>query len=174
MKAANMVELGFCKSPHGIKGEFSFSLYNKDSSVLKKKTQVLLVPHTKSSSIKPEGEYFEISQIKFGNKVIARLTGIEDRNQVEAMIPFSIHLSRDKFPALDEGEFYYFDLIGFQVVGDDGKELGSVDNFYENNDQLILVLKINNEIIELPYVDHFFPAKDLAKKILVVNLPEEL
>ena len=65
-------------------------------------------------------------------------------------------------------------MIGFQVVDDEDRNLGVVENFYENNDQLVLVLKIGSEVIELPYVDHFFPAKDLKKRILVVNLPEEL
>lgn len=167
-----LIELGTCKKPHGIKGEFSFHLFNSQDSILSKGSSITLVPLDKSSCINPSGEVFVIDAINFGNKTICRLKGVDNRNLVEEMIPFSIQVKRSEFPDLKSGEFYLSDLIGLVLIDAENKEVGSVENFFENGPQVILVIDYRGEKLELPYVPSFFPEIDVPNRKLSFIPPE--
>ncbi len=174
MSEKKFVELGVCKSPHGVKGGFTFFLHNPEDSILENGAEVLLVPIDKKSSLPSEGKVFKISQISFGNKVIVYFDGISDRNDVEAMIPFSVQISRDEFPEAADGEFYLVDIIGAPVFNhQNGNKIGVIDSFYENGLQLIAVVR-GEESYELPFIDAFFPVIDVENKRVEMNIPEYL
>ncbi|MGK0367011.1 MAG: 16S rRNA processing protein RimM [Thermoproteota archaeon] len=166
------IELGSCEKPHGIKGGFSFYLFNQDESILKKGFEVFLKPAKPSSSIEESGLLIKIKSIQFGNKTICYLENITDRNNVEAMIPFKILVDREDFPSPAEDEFYIADLKGAKVIDlATNKEVGIIKGFSDNGQQMIICIAglVN---IDLPYVDHFFPKVDIEKLIIYVNLPE--
>ena len=167
-----LVELGVATRPHGIKGGFIFKLINSQDSILRKGTRISINPLSESSDIPKEGKEVLIETIHFGNKTICYLKGIKDRNIVEAMLPFSIHLPRSEFPTLDSGEWYLDDLIGLKVFNLDGYEIGTVESFYDNGAQSVLCLKIESKKLELPFIDAFFPFVDIEKNKIVLNEPE--
>jgi 16S rRNA processing protein RimM len=167
-----LVLLGVCGKPHGIKGGFHFNLENCDDSVLKKNSKVLLKPSSKQSSISPDGESFVIQSISFGHKVMVYLEGITDRNLVESMVPFEIYVDRSSFPEIDEDEFYISDLIGIDVFSQEtGEKVGTVKNYYDNSVQTVLIIE-GEESLELPFVDHFFPVVDIENNRIEVNIPK--
>lgn len=173
----NLVELGFCVKPHGIKGGFVFNLYNKEDSVLENGGPVLLIPKNEQSSLNSRGEVHQIEKISFGNKVTVYLKGVSDRNFVEAMIPFMIKIPRSLFPKTEDGEYYLSDLIGMEVYhnGADGEKAGQVSDCYDNGAQLVLViLKIDNEVLELPFINQFFPVVDIDNNRIEMIVPEML
>lgn len=168
----NLIELGTCKKVHGIKGEFSLFLFNPEDSVLAPKMQVMLFPLDSSSVLSAQGEKFTITTLRFGNKTILKLDEVQDRNYAEQLIPFSLRLDRKHFPPLSEGEFYISDLVGFALIASDGA--GEVVNFYQNQDQTILVLRWNNTELELPFVDSFFGPVSVKAKTIEFFPPEIL
>jgi len=169
-----LIELGTCKKPHGIKGGFSFALYNMEESILRDGIVITLLPLDKSSSVDPKGQKIAIKSISFGNKVTAYFDGINDRNLVEEMIPFSIWIERDMFPVLDEDEFYIEDLVGLEVFDSaSGKKIGKVSSHYDNGMQTILVIT-GDKKIELPLVENFFPVIDIENKRIEINIPQEV
>ncbi len=63
---------------------------------------------------------------------IARFAEIADRTAAERMRGTALTVPRASLPALDEGEYYYTDLIGLPAVSDLGEDLGTciaVENF---------------------------------------------
>jgi 16S rRNA processing protein RimM len=171
-KKNDLVLLGNCHKPHGIRGEFSFFLENMHDSVLKKGSEITLFPKNPSSSIKTDGEVFKIEKISFGNKAIARLVGVVDRNQVEAMVPFEIFVDRKELPEPDEDEVYLSDLIGLKVLeqGTD-RELGKVTKFFDNGAQVVLTIR-GHKSFDIPFVKHFVPEIDVAAGVMWVNVPQ--
>lgn len=172
MSNNDLIELGTSNKPHGIKGGFLFKLENTTDSVLSKKSKITLFPLSAASSIDKAGEVFEIANIHFGNKTICYLKDITDRNIVEGMLPFSIHYPRSLFPQTAEDEFYVNDLIGLKVLNTQGHEVGRVEGQYDNGVQTVLKLKINNQIIELPFVENFFPEVNMEKRTITFIPPE--
>src|SRR2546421_2003914 len=58
--------------------------------------------------------------------VIARLSGIEDRDQAEALRGLRLHLPRAALPQTEAEEYYHADLIGLEAVLGDGTRVGRV------------------------------------------------
>lgn len=172
MKDKNLIELGSCSRPHGIKGAFAFKLFNTHESVLEKGSVVTIFPGSAKSHVEKNGQEIEIDEIHFGNKTICYLKGIRDRNIVESMIPFSIFFPRDKFPEPDEDELYLQDLVGLKVVDIDGYEIGKLQSYFDNGAQIVLKIKLESEIIELPFVENFFPHVQLERGTITMILPE--
>ncbi len=168
----NLIKLGGCRRPHGIKGGFLFYLFSGQETILKRGMEVTLVPENFASVLPREGQKHVISNLVFGAKIIAYLKEVSSRNQVEALIPFEILLPREDFPVLEESEFYLSDLLGLKVVDHRTKEeMGTVKGVSDNTVQTILEVrgKIN---IDLPFVDSFFPAVDLELKFIEIIVPE--
>ncbi|RPJ75448.1 MAG: 16S rRNA processing protein RimM [Alphaproteobacteria bacterium] len=173
MKKSDNIHIGHCTTPHGIKGEFSFVLYNQEDSVLHDGAMVSLLPRSTSSSIPQDGKDFKIKKISFGNKTIVTLDGVNDRNIVEAMVPFDIYFDRSNFPEADEDEYYLNDLLGLEVFDFITKKpIGRVMDFYENGAQVVLKIKTDNEIIELLFLEQFVPVVDIDKGRIEVIIPE--
>lgn len=175
MKSNNskLISVGHCVKPHGIKGGFVFVLENKEGSSLEYVKSISLFPRNDSSSIRPEGEIFKILNISFGNKVIAYLEGVTDRNTTEAMIPFEININRSDLPELDSGEFYAEDFIGWEVYEHSSKQMiGKVTNYYDNGAQIIFVIEGQNKTIEIPFVENFVPVIDEEQHSLQVVIPK--
>lgn len=168
----DLIELGFCRKPHGVKGAFSFHLYNRENSILTKNFKVTLRPLGPESSLPKMGKVFEIASISFGNKIIATLKGVEDRNSVESMLPFSILVERKDFPETEEGEIYLSDLIGCKAYEENGDLVGEVVDLGFNGVQDILVIKGKDKKIEILFIDTFVLDVDMKNNRLVVRLPE--
>ena len=173
-KSDEMVELGECCRPHGIKGGFSFHLYNIEDSVLESGGKITLFPKGTNSSIDINGQLIKISNISFGNKVIAYLEGVENRSLAEEMIPFIIKIYKSELPQLEEGEFYMSDLIGINVFELNGeKEIGIIKDYYENGAQTVLTIQLKSgKKIDIPFINEFFPEVDLENSLVRVILPQ--
>lgn len=172
MKKSGDIHIGHCTTPHGIKGEFSFVLYNPEDSVLHDGAVISLLPRSEASSVPQDGKEFKIQKISIGNKAIVRLDGVSDRNTVEAMVPFDIYFARENFPETDPDEYYLNDLLGL-VVFDfiTKKELGRVIDFYENGAQVILKIKTENEFLEILFIEQYVPEVDIENGRIEVIVP---
>jgi 16S rRNA processing protein RimM len=63
--------------------------------------------------------------------LIARLPGIEDRDQAEALRGLRLYLPRSALPQPEAEEYYHADLIGLDAVLGDGTRVGRVRAIYD-------------------------------------------
>jgi 16S rRNA processing protein RimM len=173
------VELGGCRSPHGIKGGFNCFLYNTQESILKKGMALILMPENDNSSLPPEGTTMTIAKISIGgkeHKAILYLEEVNGRIQAEKMLPFSISLTRDTLPKIDKNdEFYVVDLLGCQVVTAESKPdpIGKISDYYQlENDSIVFTIETEAERFDLPFTKQFFPRVDLEAKEVEIVMPE--
>lgn len=172
MKKSQNIHIGHCTSPHGIKGEFSFVLYAPEDSALSDGMVVTLTPRGEGSTVPHDGKEFKIKTIRIGNKAIATLEGVSDRNMVEAMVPFDIHLDRESFPETEDDEYYVNDLLGVEVYHYYTKSLiGRVMDFYENGAQVVLKIKTDKEIIEVLFLSQYVPVVEIEKNRMEIIPP---
>ncbi len=76
-----------------------------------------------------------------GKTVVVRLAGIEDRDAAATLVGQQIYIDRRQFTATREGEYYWADLIGLQVVTDKGIQLGVVENLLETGAHDVLIIE---------------------------------
>ncbi len=80
---------------------------------------------------------------RHNNGLIVKVGGIDDRDEAQALVGSEILTSADSLPELPEGEFYWRDLMGMQVVTADGYDLGVVSDMLETGANDVLVVKAN-------------------------------
>ena len=172
MTKPDLVNLGTLKRPHGLKGDVEFWTASGNETHLEAGHKVWLFP-LEGSALPVEGREFEIAQIRRGNSVLMRLKDINDRTALERIIPCELHRDREEFPELEEGTYYVTDLLGLKAVDTEGNHVGKISNYFETPAHLVFTVRLKNgEEIDLPYIDQFFPAVDLEKGEVTVNLPE--
>jgi 16S rRNA processing protein RimM len=63
--------------------------------------------------------------------LIARLAGVDDRNEAEALRGLRLYLPRAALPQTENEEYYHADLIGLEAVLGDGTPVGRVRAIYD-------------------------------------------
>ncbi|MEC8633244.1 MAG: ribosome maturation factor RimM [Pseudomonadota bacterium] len=86
-----------------------------------------------------------------GKGFIAKFSGVDDRNAAESLRGYSIEIPESSLPRLNDGEFYWRDLIGCRVelsVDDESLFLGCVDHLIETGANDVLVVRPTKESID--------------------------
>jgi 16S rRNA processing protein RimM len=101
---------------------------------------------------------------------------MDDRNAAESLRGARIFVPRSSFPAAADGEYYWVDLLGLQVVNREGLDLGQVRDLMSTGPQTVLVIEAAPEAeggksIErmIPFVSAFVDGVDLPGKRITVD-----
>lgn len=103
-----------------------------------------------------------------GQYLLAHLEGMDDRDAAEAVMGMEIAVPREDRPAAEDGEYYWDDLIGLEVVNGEGAVLGKVDALLATGAHDVLQIQGERERL-IPFVDAFVREVDLAAKRIVVD-----
>lgn len=104
-----------------------------------------------------------------GRNVVAKLAGVEDRDQANEMIGSKIYILPEQLPKLEEGEFYWSQLIGLEVESLQADALGTIEAMMETGANDVMVLKGDRERL-IPFVmDEVVREVDLINKRIVVD-----
>jgi len=76
-----------------------------------------------------------------GAGIVARLEGIDDRDQAARLQGAMIRVARSALPKLRKREFYQADLVGLGVMNLEGVALGTVDHFVETPGGSVMVVQ---------------------------------
>lgn len=90
---------------------------------------------------------------RHGKSVIARIDGVDDRDQAEALRGTDIGVTREKLPEPGNDQYYWSDLQGLQVVHHDGTVLGKIDHLLETGAHDVMVVKGEKETL-IPFAMH--------------------
>ncbi len=111
-----------------------------------------------------------------GEGVVATVQDIEDRDAAQALAGARIFVPRASFPTPGEGEFYWIDLIGLNVVNRQQLGLGVVVGLIETGPHCVLRVQpaeaeAGTEAEErlIPFVDAYVDGVDLPGKLISVD-----
>lgn len=107
---------------HGVRGEVRLKLFAHSVESL-----------AQHKAVKVGDRSFSLQSVRSASGgAVARLEGVLDRNAAEALRGKLLSVDRAALPPLEEGEFYYADLIGMACVSPQDVPLGrvvAVENF---------------------------------------------
>ncbi len=103
-----------------------------------------------------------------GALVLARVEGCTDREAAVALKGAEVAIPRCLLPENREGEYYWSDLLGMEVVNRRGEHLGRVAKVLETGANNVLVLEGEQELL-VPFVDSVILNVDLAGGRLSVD-----
>jgi len=111
----------------------------------------------------------EISGRLQGKNVLAKLAGVEDREQAIELAGTKIYILAGQLPKLDEGEYYWSDLIGLEVESLQAEPLGIIETMMETGANDVMVIQGDRERL-IPFVmNDVVRNVDLANKRVIVD-----
>jgi 16S rRNA processing protein RimM len=128
-------------------------------------------------TVRHKGRSFQTKVVEAraqGQGVVAQITGedgqaIDDRDEAAQLIGATIEVGREALPVLPEGQYYWVDLIGLQVVNTSGATLGVVRDVTSNGAQDVLVV-VDEAGVErlIPFVlKHIVESVEIAEGRIV-------
>jgi len=111
-----------------------------------------------------------------GNALTAWLSGIDTKEQADALRGTRLYVPRARLPGLPDDEFYHADLIGLEVFDAGGRPLGRVRAVLNHGatDLLELHSPGQSDTMLLPFTKEIVPTVDLAAGRIVADPPEGL
>jgi 16S rRNA processing protein RimM len=100
--------------------------------------------------------------------VVAKLAGIETREQALSLKGRKIAVARAALPDADDGRYYLADLIGLEVVNEQGLKLGVVRQWFTNGPQDVMELA-GDRVRLVPWVPTVVKKVDLEAKRIEVE-----
>lgn len=163
--------IGKITGAHGIKGTSKAFFYSESLSAIESDSLILLK--------NPEGleKTYEIKWVKpHARGVLLSLKGISRREEAKALIGSELFIKKEKLSELENGTYYWFDIIGLDVYDIENKYLGCVESIIPTGSNDVYVVKdaaINNEIL-IPALESVVLKIDKNLNIMRVDLPEGL
>ena len=109
----------------------------------------------------------------YKRQIVASSQDVPDRNAAEALKGARIFVPRSSFPTPEDGEYYWVDLIGLQVLNRQGVPLGEVRDLMTTGPQTVLVLQAEEagKAVErmIPSVSAFVDKVDMAARCITVD-----
>jgi 16S rRNA processing protein RimM len=121
----------------------------------------------------PWQEYV-LEQVKVhGDGLIAKLAGVDNRDQAFELRSRHVAVPRQALPEPDDGEYYWIDLIGLLVTNLQEKSLGIVTDIFETGANDVIVVKDAETGKErlIPFVGQAILDVNLKEKTLKVDWP---
>jgi 16S rRNA processing protein RimM len=141
-----VVVVGRFGAPHGVKGWLSVLSYTEPLDNIVSYRPWL---------VEQQGQWREVEVVKtrpHGQRILVELKGVADRNAAERLVGCQIGVPDDALPPAGEGEYYWKDLVGMQVVNVDGETIGRVAELFATAANDVIVVRDGNDEVLIPFV----------------------
>lgn len=150
--------VGEVLKPQGIRGELKIKPFTDSADDFRSFKRVFL-----------GGEEFKVLSVRTGDgAVYLGLRGVPDRNAAELLRGRQVTIPREEAPEPEEGRYYIADLLGSEIVTEEGKVLGTLTNIRQAATDIYTLTADGKEIL-FPAVKGVVTGIDLIAKKLVVN-----
>jgi 16S rRNA processing protein RimM len=115
------------------------------------------------------GSDYPVEQVKeHSGTLLAKLAGLESREAALKLKGSTVFVRREAMPAPEEGHYYLADLVGLEVVNEQGVALGEVRRWLFNGAQD--VMEVQGEKTRLvPWIPAVVKAVDLEDRKIRVD-----
>jgi 16S rRNA processing protein RimM len=165
-----LIPLGRLRKAHGICGAIHAEFYGTDPQLLKNAEELYLLSPQKGA--KPF--LVKLLSLRYSAKgLILTFSSIDNRDEAIKLQGHSILVSRSSFPPLEEDEYYQTDLLGLDVLTEEGKIIGKINKFQDlgENSVLVIISSSGKETL-IPWVADFIKEIDISqKKIIITPIP---
>ena len=168
MAKTEYFELGTLSKPHGLKGAFHVYLDVDDPYEYEELESVFvqmgneLVPY-----------FIEDIQIR-DNLNLLVLEGIESLDAAKELVGKKLFLPISFLPKLKDDQFYYHEIIDYQVQDRNLGSLGYVKEVYSTGAQDVIIMIYKSKEVLIPLIDEIVPKVDKKEKTVFTELPEGL
>ena len=155
--------VGKIVKPHGIKGELKVVPYSGAA-------EELLVFKTFFVQSKSTCERYNVLRNRAQGKfTILQVSGVTSRNAAEDLVGDEVFVLLSDMPELEDDQFYWHEMVGINVVTDNGQKLGQVTSLLDTGANDVLVVSGTGHEYLLPVIDEIIVSVDKEEGVLVVS-----
>jgi 16S rRNA processing protein RimM len=167
--------VGHLNKPHGTKGElFVWPLTDHPESVYAPGV-ILLVGDEGARDPDPDLAPLRIVSVRpFRSGYLVSFAGVGGREDAELLRGRYLLTEFDAVPPLEEGELFYHQLLGMEVVTKDGRLLGEIVEVYELRPAHLLEVHGPVGEVMIPFMSHIVVETDAERRRMVIDPPEGL
>lgn len=165
----DMLRVGVIASTHGVKGEVKVFPTTDDAARFKQLKEVLLDTGKERLPLTIEHVKF------FKNMVILKFKGYDSINDIEKYRSKDLLIFRENAVELGPDEYFITDLIGLEVMTDQGETLGVMKDVLETgaNDVYVVELESGKELL-VPAIGECILDVNLEERTMKIHLLEGL
>jgi 16S rRNA processing protein RimM len=167
-----MYNVGKVVNTQGIKGELKVLLSTDfPEDRFKKGSKLILMDADQKSQIIVEVASGRLQK----NVYIVKFVGFNDINQVEQYKGWTLKVRASDLAELETDQYYYHEIIGCNVVTEEGEELGTItDILSPGANDVWVVTRPKGKPVLLPVIDDVVLKVDVAAKLVQVSMMEGL
>lgn len=168
----NQLRVGRLVKAHGLKGALKLELYTDDPAGR-------FVPGAEFTLQVPEaspwhGQTVTVRDYRVMNgSSVVFLEGVEDRTAAEGLVRAILWIDQDDAEEPEDDAWYDHQLIGLDVVRDDAV-IGRVARVEHFPAQDLLIVKVGEDEVMVPFVSAIVPTVDVAAGRVIVTPPPGL
>lgn len=119
---------------------------------------------------------FMIEEIEYRGKKKFRLKleGVDSIEDAESLVKKGLYLPLEILPPLKDDQFYYHEIMGWELVDEKHGELGEIIAVNENRSNPLLVVNMDGKEALLPLIDEFIVKVDRKNNKIMYTAPEGL
>lgn len=171
MVKSGFISIGKIVGSHGIQGAVKVYSYAESLSAFKTGSRIL-VKSPKDS----EGKKYKVKWCAPHSRFMLLLfEGITSLTTADGLKGFELFIKKSDLPELEEGAYYWDDIIGISVYASGDNFIGRVESIIQTgaNDVYVVKDEKNNEVL-VPAIGSVVLNIDIVQKKMKVNLPEGL
>jgi 16S rRNA processing protein RimM len=165
----DLILLGRITGTHGVRGQVKVLPYSGEADG---------VQAARTLFVKGVGEQWSTYPVAavsgHGRKLLVRLQQCETIEQVQPLVGQEIYALRAELPPLDEGEYYWQDLLGMRVVTDGGELLGTIADIFSTGSNDVYSVRGERKEYLIPAIADVVVNVDLEQRIMTISPLEGL
>lgn len=165
MAADQLISIGRVVKTQGLNGAFRVYPHSHESANLDTLEEVIIAPSA--------GESFPVRILTCRRKgvlYILTVGGVDSIDRAQELVGAEVLARPECLASLDEGEFYWYELVGMEVVADDGERLGRVASLIATGANDVLQVIDGDREILLPNIPEVILQVDRENRKLTVHL----
>jgi 16S rRNA processing protein RimM len=115
-----------------------------------------------------------IGRKRVGKRLALKLEGVDAPESARKLVGYSVMVPASILPAIPEGRYYHYQIVGLEVVTRDGTSLGRIQEILETGSNDVYAVSYGEEEILIPATDNVVKEIDLDSGRIVVELPPGL
>ncbi len=167
--AEPLVPLGEIATTHGLDGRLKLNPFNADSTVLVAGCVVYLDLGTAHGEFELAADARPVK-----NQFLLKLRGIERIEDAQRWVGAMLSVAEKVLEPLEAGQYYHYQVIGFEVFHKDGTRLGTIESLLGTAGGDILVIKDGEKEYLIPAVKEMVEKVDFETRKVIVDPPEGL
>ncbi|MBE0662591.1 MAG: 16S rRNA processing protein RimM [Bacteroidales bacterium] len=109
-----------------------------------------------------------------GKQAQVKFQDIDSIDQTDLLTGASVYLPIAALPGLGENQFYYHEIIGFNVIDKNFGELGEIEKVLDYPLQALLQVMHGDKEILIPVADEIISKVDKQQRVIHIDAPEGL